>query len=43
VLTAANRPVSKKAIVDAAPAAWSATYRNHAELLDEIKDVSPLW
>lgn len=40
-LTAANLPVSKRAIVDAAPAAWSATYRNHAELLEDIKALVP--
>lgn len=41
-LTAANRPASKRAIVDAAPAAWSATYRNHAQLLDDIKTFIPI-
>jgi chromosome condensin MukBEF ATPase and DNA-binding subunit MukB len=40
-LTAADRPVSKRAIVDAAPAAWSATYRNHADLLDAVKHLVP--
>lgn len=41
VLTAADLPTSKRAIVDAAPAAWSATYRNHAALLDDIKAFVP--
>lgn len=41
-LTAADLPASKRAIVDAAPAAWSATYRNHAELLDDIKTYVPV-
>jgi hypothetical protein len=41
VLVAADRPASKKAIVEAAPAAWSATYRNHAELLEDIKTLLP--
>lgn len=41
VLVAADRPASKKAIVEAAPAAWSATYRNHAEVLDDIKTFIP--
>lgn len=40
-LTAADLPASKRAIVDAAPAAWSATYRNHAALLDDIKKFVP--
>lgn len=40
-LTAADLPASKRAIVDAAPAAWSATYRNHAQLLEDIKNFVP--
>lgn len=40
-LTAADLPASKRAIVDAAPAAWSATYRNHAQLLEDIKTFVP--
>lgn len=40
-LTAADLPTSKRAIVDAAPAAWSATYRNHAALLQDIKVLVP--
>lgn len=40
-LTAADLSTSKKAIVAAAPAAWSATYRNHYELLDAIKALIP--
>jgi hypothetical protein len=40
-LTAADMTTSKRAIVDAAPAAWSATYRNHAQLLDDIKKFLP--
>lgn len=41
-LTAADLPASKRAIVDAAPAAWSATYRNHAELLEDVKTLIPV-
>ena len=41
-LTAADLPASKRAIVDAAPAAWSATYRNHAELLEDVKTLLPV-
>lgn len=40
-LTAADRPVNKKLITTAAPAARSATYRDHAELLDQAKVVLP--
>lgn len=40
-LVAADKPASKRAIVEAAPAAWSATNRNHAELLDDIKNFLP--
>lgn len=40
-LTAADLPASKRAIVDAAPAAWSATYRNHAALLEDVKRFVP--
>jgi hypothetical protein len=40
-LTAADLPTSKRAIVDAAPAAWSATYRNHSALLDDVKTLMP--
>jgi hypothetical protein len=40
-LTAADLPASKRAIVDAAPAAWSATYRNRAQLLEDIKTFVP--
>lgn len=41
-LTAADLPASKRAIVDAAPAAWSATYRNHAVLLEDVKTLIPV-
>lgn len=41
-LTAADLPASKRAIVDAAPAAWSATYRNHADLLEDVKSLVPV-
>lgn len=34
VLSAADQPVTKSAILTAAPAARSATYRDHAELLE---------
>jgi chromosome condensin MukBEF ATPase and DNA-binding subunit MukB len=40
-LVAADKPASKRAIVHAAPASWSAVYRNHAELLDDIKKFLP--
>ena len=40
-LTAADLPVNKKSITTAAPAARSATYRDHAELLGDAKDVLP--
>lgn len=41
VLTAADQPVSKKAITTVAPAARSAAYREHAELLDQVKAALP--
>lgn len=40
-LTAADMPVNKKLITTAAPAARSATYRDHADLLDHAKAVLP--
>ncbi len=40
-LTAAGRPVNKKTITTIAPAARSATYRDHAELLEQAKAVLP--
>jgi hypothetical protein len=36
VLAAADRPVNKHAVTDLAPAARSAVYRDHAELLDQV-------
>jgi len=36
-LTAADQPVNKKALTTAAPAARSASYRDHAELLESLK------
>jgi len=36
-LTAADQPVNKKALTTAAPAARSASYRDHAELLEHVK------
>lgn len=41
VLTAADQPVTKKAITTVAPAARSAAYREHAELLDQVKAALP--
>jgi hypothetical protein len=40
-LTAADQPVSKKALTTAAPAARSASYRDHAELLSDAKEFLP--
>lgn len=40
-LTAADRAVNKKSIAAAAPAARSATYRDHAELLEQVKTLIP--
>ena len=40
-LTAADRPVNKKSITTSAPAARSATSRDHAELLEAVKEVLP--
>lgn len=40
-LTAADRPVNKKSVTSAAPAARSATYREHADLLDDAVAVLP--
>jgi hypothetical protein len=40
-LTAADLPVNKKSITTAAPAARSATYRDHAELLEQAKTLLP--
>jgi hypothetical protein len=36
VLAAADRPVTKKSITTVAPAARSASYRDHAEILEEV-------
>lgn len=41
VLSAANQPVTKSAILTTAPAARSATYRDHAELLEELTALLP--
>lgn len=41
VLTAADRPVNKKSVTAAAPAARSAAYREHAALLDDAVAVLP--
>lgn len=41
VLTAADQPVTKKAITTASPAARSAVYREHADLLDKASAVLP--
>ena len=35
-LTAADLPVNKKSIISSAPAARSAAYRDHSELLEEV-------
>lgn len=40
-LTAADQPVNKKALTTAAPAARSASYRDHAQLLDDAKEYLP--
>lgn len=40
-LTAADQAVSKTAVLAAAPAARSATYRDHAELLEEARTALP--
>ena len=40
-LTASDRPVNKKTITTIAPAARSATYRDHVELLEQAKMVLP--
>jgi hypothetical protein len=40
-LAAADMPVNKKSITTIAPAARSATYRDHADLLDQAKTVIP--
>lgn len=40
-LSAADRPVNKKAVTTAAPAARSATYRDHADLLDGLVEWIP--
>jgi hypothetical protein len=40
-LVGADRPVNKKTITTIAPASRSATYRDHAELLDQVKTVLP--
>ena len=40
-LTAADQPVTKKALTTAAPAARSASYRDHAQLLADAKDYLP--
>ena len=41
VLVAADRPISKKAVTAVAPAARSATYRDHAALLEAVTDELP--
>lgn len=40
-LTAADRPVNKKSVTTASPAARSAVYREHAGLLDDVVEVLP--
>ena len=40
-LSAADQPVSKSAILASAPAARSATYRDHSELLDAARELLP--
>ena len=40
-LTAADQPASKSAILTAAPAARSATYRAHSQLLEACQEVLP--
>jgi hypothetical protein len=41
VLTAADRPVTKRSVTAIAPAARSATYRDHAELLNQVTTCMP--
>jgi hypothetical protein len=41
-LAAADLPVNKKMITTVAPAARSATYRDHAELMERIKVLIPI-
>ncbi|TKA09430.1 hypothetical protein [Actinacidiphila oryziradicis] len=41
VLTASDRPVNKKLVTATAPAARSATYRDHAELLEHVTTLLP--
>jgi chromosome segregation ATPase len=41
VLTAADRPVTKKSVTTVAPAARSATYRDHADLLNQVTTCLP--
>ncbi|MFJ1652142.1 hypothetical protein ACIOC2_12130 [Streptomyces sp. NPDC088337] len=41
VLAASDRPVNKKSVTITAPAARSATYRDHAELLEQVTTVLP--
>ncbi|MGI5515212.1 hypothetical protein [Streptomyces sp. CA-106131] len=40
-LAASDRPVNKKSVTTTAPAARSATYRDHAELLEQVTTVLP--
>lgn len=40
-LTASDKPVNKKSVTASAPAARSATYRDHAELLEQVTTVLP--
>lgn len=42
VLAASDRPVNKKSVTTTAPAARSATYRDHAELLEQVTTVLPV-
>ncbi|EWT05717.1 hypothetical protein N864_02845 [Intrasporangium chromatireducens Q5-1] len=41
VLVAADRSPSKKAIIDTAPAGWSATNRNHGAFVEEVQQLLP--
>lgn len=41
VLAASDRPVTKKAVTATAPAARSATYRDHAQLLEQVTAYLP--
>jgi hypothetical protein len=41
VLAASDRPVNKKSVTTTAPAARSATYRDHAELLNQVTTALP--